>query len=162
MDDYSRRGPESTAKISGHPIHPMLVPIPIACFIGALLTDIGFLATSDPFWARASGWLLGAGIVGGILAAVAGATDFFSNARIRALPRAWQHGIGNALALLVAVVNVFLRRPEWTGGELPFGIILSFVTVGILGFTGWLGGDLVYRHGVGVADRDPRPPGRVP
>lgn len=158
MNGDHQLGPASTAKVAGHPIHPMLVPLPIAFLIGAFLSDVGFLWTGDPFWARASGWLIGAGILGGLAAAAAGAADFAGNVRIRALSHAWQHAIGNALALLVAIVNFFMRGGEsWTEGVLPFGLILSIVTVGILAFTGWLGGELVYRHAVAVTrEGDPK------
>ena len=153
-------GPQSTAQIAGHPLHPMLVPLPIAFLIAALLTDVAFLTTEDPFWSRASIWLIGAGIVGAIAAAATGMTDFMGSARIRSIGHAWQHAVGNSMALLLAIVNFFLRGGEnWTVGVLPFGLMLSLVTVGILAFTGWLGGELVYRHGVAVvADKVP-PPG---
>ena len=73
--------PHSTAKIGGHPIHPMLIPFPIVCFIGVLVTDIVFLNNQDPGWATASRYLLGVGIVMAALAAVAGLTDFMGSAR---------------------------------------------------------------------------------
>ena len=57
--------PASTARIAGHPIHPMLVPFPIACFIGALLTDIAYARTADIMWANFSAWLLAVGIIMG-------------------------------------------------------------------------------------------------
>src|SRR3546814_6826582 len=60
----------STAAIRGHPIHPMLIPFPLAFLVGVLLTDLAYWATSDPFWARASLWLVGAGVVSGLVAAV--------------------------------------------------------------------------------------------
>ena len=159
MDATPPVGPRSTAKIAGHPLHPMLVPLPIAFLIGAFLTDAAFLFTEDPFWARASIWLIGAGIIGALAAAATGMADFMGSPRVRAIGHAWQHGIGNAMALLVAIVNFFLRGgPDWADGVLPFGLILSLVTVGILAFTGWLGVELVYRHGVAViGDKAPPP-----
>src|SRR5690348_10280527 len=81
----------STAEVAGHPVHPMLVPFPIAFLIGALLSDLAFWGTDDAFWARASAWLIGAGLVGGGLAAVAGLTDFLGNAAVRDLREAWIH-----------------------------------------------------------------------
>jgi len=80
-----RSGIRSTARIGGHPIHPMLVPFPIAFLIGALLSDLAYAGTRNAFWATASAWLVGAGVVGGVLAALAGVTDFLGNERIRAL-----------------------------------------------------------------------------
>ena len=62
-----------TAKIAGHPIHPMLVPIPIACFVGALLTDLAYWRTAEMTWSNFSAWLIAVGVVMGWVAAIAGA-----------------------------------------------------------------------------------------
>lgn len=147
MDDANS---PSTASIFGHPIHPMLVPFPIVCFIGALITDITYANTADMMWANFSAWLIVAGLIMGALAAIAGATDFFGSKRVRAQGPAWPHAIGNVIAMIVALFNAFVHsRDAWTS-VVPTGIILSAVTVAIMAVTGWLGGALVYRHGVGV------------
>src|SRR3954447_23420968 len=91
----ARANPVSTARIARHPIHPMLVPFPIACFVGALVTDIAYYATAEMMWADFSAWLLVVGVIMGILAAIAGLTDFLSNRMIRALRPAWPHMLGN-------------------------------------------------------------------
>lgn len=70
----------SPASVKGHPIHPMLVPFPIVFFLAALTTDIAFAVEGSHGWAQASKWLLGAGIVGALLAALAGFADFFGTA----------------------------------------------------------------------------------
>src|ERR1700758_5484146 len=93
--------PRSTAKIAGHPIHPMLVPFPIVCFVGTLCTDIVYWRTADMFWGHVSDWLLPAGVVISIFVVIAGLTDFLGDRRIRDLPQAWIHGIGNAIALVL-------------------------------------------------------------
>ena len=148
----------STAAIGGHPIHPLLVPFPIAFLVGAFLTDLVFWQSADPFWARGSEWLLGAGIVMGALAAIAGLTDFLTISRARSLTAGWVHFLGNAAALLIALWNL-LRR---TGGDpgaavVPNGIILSAIVVAIFLVTGWLGGELVFRHRIGVVGEDHEP-----
>ena len=141
----------STAQIAGHPIHPMLVPIPIACFVGALFTDIAYVASAEIMWADFSAWLLLAGVVLGVLAAIAGLIDFLGNRLVRAQTPAWPHLIGNAVALILATVNVLIHtRDAWTS-VWPTGLVLSVITVLILLVTGWLGWAMVYRHGVGVA-----------
>lgn len=141
----------STAQIAGHPIHPMLVPIPIACFVGALLTDIAYVASAEIMWANFSAWLLLAGVVFGVLAAIAGLTDFLGSRMVRAQRPAWPHLIGNAVVLILAILNLMIHmRDGWTS-VWPSGLALSAVTVLILPVTGWLGWALVYRHGVGVA-----------
>ncbi|MBR1087277.1 DUF2231 domain-containing protein [Bradyrhizobium manausense] len=153
MSDVSSRAmrPAATAEIAGHPIHPMLVPIPITCFVGALLTDIAYLVSAEIMWADFSAWLLVAGVIFGLLAAVAGLIDFLSNRLVRAQAPAWPHLLGNAVALILAVVNALIHtRDAWTS-VWPVGLVLSALTVLILPVTGWLGWALVYRHGVGVA-----------
>lgn len=141
----------STAQIARHPIHPMLVPIPIVCFIGALITDITYYVTSEMMWADFSSWFLVVGLIFGVLAALAGLTDFLGNRLIRAQTPAWPHLIGNVIVLILAFFNALIHtRDAWTS-VVPTGLILSIVTVLILLITGWLGGQLVYRHRVGVS-----------
>ncbi|CDX32916.1 conserved membrane hypothetical protein [Mesorhizobium plurifarium] len=144
--------PRSTASIAGHPIHPMLVTIPIACFVGTLLTDIAYWRTAEMTWANFSAWLLTVGVIVGILAAIAGLTDFLGDREIRAQPTAWLHMAGNLVALVLSFFNMLIHtRDAWTS-VVPTGLILSALVVIILLFTGWLGWGLVYRHHVGVAD----------
>jgi uncharacterized membrane protein len=148
----SYRNPQVTARVAGHPIHPMLVPFPIACFVGALLTDIAYWRTAQMMWADFSAWLLAAGVIMGVLAAIAGLTDFIGGRLIRAHGAAWAHLLGNALVLVLSVINLLVHsRDAWTS-VVPTGLILSALVVLILLVTGWLGWDLVYRHRVGVAE----------
>lgn len=138
----------STASVKGHPIHPMLVPFPIVLFVAALATDIAFAVDGSQGWAVASKWLLGAGIVGALLAALAGFTDFLGNSRIRELRDAWLHMFANLTAVVVELVNFIVRLSnENAAGSI--GLALSAVAAVILLFSGWKGGALVYHHGVG-------------
>jgi uncharacterized membrane protein len=138
----------STASIKGHPIHPMLVPFPIVLFLAALATDVAFAVDGSRGWAEASKWLLGAGIVGALLAALAGFVDFFGNSRIRQFRDAWLHMLANLAAVVVELVNFVLRLSnEAAAGSV--GLILSVVAALVLLFSGWKGGALVYHHGVG-------------
>ena len=75
----------STAAVRGHPIHPMIVPFPIAFLVGAFVTDIVYVATDEPFWALCSFWLLVAGIAMALVAAIFGFADFFGDRRVRNL-----------------------------------------------------------------------------
>lgn len=144
--------PQSTAKIGAHPLHPMLIPFPVAFLVGAFVTDLVFLGTADGFWARASIWLIGAGIVMALVAALAGFTDFFSEPRIRALSDAWYHMVGNLTALIIAAVNFAIRYSQGAEGAIKgWGVMLSLVVVAILLFTGWKGWEMVYRHRVAVS-----------
>lgn len=152
-NDTPRGGhPHSTAKIADHPIHPMLIPFPIVCFVGAFVTDIVYLQNGDSGWAEASNWLLIVGLVMAALAAVAGLTDFLGDDRIRRLGDAVKHMIANVAAVVLELVNLVLRLRDAAFIE-STGVYISGVVVLILLYSGWKGGDLVYRHGVGVHDR---------
>jgi uncharacterized membrane protein len=140
----------ATAQIAKQPLHPILVPVPIVCFVGALLTDIAYAATAEMMWADFSSWLLLVGLVGGVLAGIAGLTDFIGNRLIRQQAPAWPHLIGNLVVLVLAFFNVLVHtRDAWTS-VVPTGLILSIITVLVLIFTVWFGRSMVYRHGVGV------------
>lgn len=148
------RNPRSTAKIAGHPIHPMLVPFPIAFFVSTLLCDIAFWQTGNPAWPTAALWLLGTGLITAALAAVAGLADFLGDRRIRDLGTARWHAGGNVVAVLIALFNFYTRYANGSDAVLPTGLALSLIVAGILLFTGWKGGELVFRARVGVHDSD--------
>ena len=149
--DRSHIHPRSTAKIGGHPIHPMLIPFPIVCFVGTFITDVVYSRNLDPGWATASHWLLIIGLVMAALAAAAGLTDFLGDDRVRGLSDAVKHMLANVTAVVVEVVNLVLRINN-PGFVHSTGVYLSGVVVLILVYSGWKGGDLVFRHGVGVGD----------
>lgn len=146
--------PRSTFRIAGHPIHPILVTLPIGFWVGALLTDLMYWQGGWASWAYFSTWLIGAGIVTALLAAVAGFTDFFGDARIRAIRKAWYHMFGNLTAVVLAVINFIVHMRDGAMAVLPAGLILSVVTVLLLLFNGWMGGELVFRGRVGVLEPD--------
>jgi uncharacterized membrane protein len=144
--------PRSTAKIAGHPIHPMLIPFPIVCFIGTLVTDIVYTRNHDAGWATASHWLLGVGLLTAAAAAVAGLTDYLGDERVRKLSDALKHMLANVTAVVLELVNFILRLRNNDFID-STGVYISAVVVLILVYSGWKGGDLVYRHGIGVHDR---------
>jgi uncharacterized membrane protein len=139
----------STARIGSHPIHPILVPIPIACFVGTLLTDLMYWQTAEMTWADFSAWLVTVGTIVGWLAAIAGLVDFLGNRLVRRLPPAWPHAVGNIAVLVVATFNTLIHSRDAYTSVVPTGLILSALTVVILLFTGWLGWSMVYRYRVG-------------
>jgi uncharacterized membrane protein len=145
--------PKSTAQVAGHPIHPMLIPFPIACFVLTFVSDLAFWRTSTEFWASASLWLLGIGLIMAALAAVAGLIDLTGDEQIRNLSGAWQHAGGNVIAVLIELYNWYSRYEHGTSAIVPTGLVLSLVVVLILLFTGWKGWEMVYREHVGVADQ---------
>ncbi|MGN6155941.1 MAG: DUF2231 domain-containing protein [Sphingomicrobium sp.] len=150
--DRSHVHPRSTARIGDHPIHPMLVSFPIVCFILTFVADIVYTRTHDATWATASIWLLVVGLVMGALAAVAGLTDFLGDDRIRGASDAVKHMLANVTAVVLELVNLILRWRD-TGFIDSTGIYMSGIVVLILLYSGWKGGDLVFRHGIGVDDR---------
>jgi uncharacterized membrane protein len=146
-----RGGRYSTARVGAHPLHPILVPIPIACFVAVLLTDLMYWKTAKMQWADFSAWLVTVGVIVGWLAGIVGLIDFLGNRAVRALPSAWLHFLGNVAVLILATCNMLVHsRDAWTS-VVPAGLILSLVTVLILLFTGWTGWSMVYRYDVGGA-----------
>ncbi len=140
----------STAAILGHPIHPMIVPIPIGALSLALVTDFLAQRSPDRFWPRASRFLLAAGALGAAAAAPSGTVDFLTIPRARELPEAWLHAGGNLAVLGLTVANLALRRGD--GGRVTRrGLGMSAMGAGMLAVTGWLGGELSFRHRIGVA-----------
>ena len=151
-NDVPRGGhPHSTARIGGHPIHPMLIPFPIVCFILTFVTDVAYSRNHDAGWATASHWLLIVGLVMAALAAVTGVTDYLGDERIRRLSDALKHMLANVTAVVLELVNLILRLKD-PGFISSTGVYISGVVVLILLYSGWKGGDLVYRHGMGVRD----------
>lgn len=146
------RGLPSTAAVLGHPIHPMLIPFPITFLTAALATDVAARTTEDPFWSRTSRWMLGAGIVTGLVAGAVGAIDYFTIRRAREKSVGKLHAYGNPIALGLAAANLAMRQHR-QADAMPGAaeIALSTATAAVLGVTGWAGAELSYRHMVGVA-----------
>jgi uncharacterized membrane protein len=128
----------------------MLIPLPLSFLVAAFGADLGFWWTNDPFWARAALWLTGAGVVLGLLAAIPGLVDFSANRRIRDHQIAWVHGLGNVVVVLLASISWWLRSGDPVEAVLPWGLTLSAIITLLLVITGWLGGELSYRHKIGV------------
>jgi uncharacterized membrane protein len=141
--------PRSTVKRRGQPIHRILVPFPIACFTGALVTDIVYWQTADIMWETFSDWLITVGLIMAGFAIIAFVIDVLGGKPIRTL--AWPHAVGYPLAFLLSLVNVFVHSRDGYTAVVPTGLTLSAAVVVILLFTGWVGSALVHRHRVGVS-----------
>lgn len=148
--EYRDSGIPSTVAIAGHPLHPLIVTFPIAFLTGALGTDLAYWLTQDNFWARASIWLIGAGFIAGLVAALTGMMDFLKIDRVKKHSAGWIHMVGNVAAMFLTLVNWILRWNNVEGAVLPTGLIISLVVASLLGITGWYGAELVYRHKIAV------------
>ncbi|WP_449416583.1 DUF2231 domain-containing protein [Phormidium nigroviride] len=148
--EYRDSGITSSINIAGHPIHPIIVIFPVAFLVGAAGSDIGYWLTSDPFWARASVWLIGAGFVSGILAGITGFLDFSRIKRVRDRSAGWLHMAGNITALVLSLINWVMRFGDPIAPIFPIGITISIIVATLLGISGWFGGELTFRHKVGV------------
>lgn len=152
QDETPLRGLPSTAAVAGHPIHPMMIPYPIAFLTSALVIDVAARRTGDPFWSRTSGWLLGAGIATGLAAGAVGAIDYFTIRRAREKTVGRVHAWGNPLAIGLAAANLAARSRRRQGAPVSGAdVTLSALTAALVGITGWAGAELSYRHMVGVA-----------
>jgi uncharacterized membrane protein len=137
------------ARIAKHPIHPMLVPIPIGLWVFSLVCDVIYaLGWGSLIWNDIAFYTMLGGIVGAALAAVPGFIDYRTITDSTVKKVAMAHMLMNLATIALFAINLWLRaqRPAATG--VP--IILSAIGVILLGIAGWLGGELVYRHAMGV------------
>ena len=136
------------ASVARHPIHPMLVPIPIGLWIFSLVCDLIHAGGSpNPAWVTVALYCMGGGIIGALLAAVPGLIDLLS---LPAGPRktALTHMAINLTVVALYVINFWMRtQAPGSPGKLVW---LSLVAVGLLTISGWLGGKMVYEHGIAV------------
>jgi uncharacterized membrane protein len=141
---------ESKAKLLGHPIHTMLIPFPLGLLATAVVFDLIHLIFDQEALARAAYYMIAAGIISGLLAAVFGLIDWSAiPAGTRAKSVGVQHMGGNVVVLALFGLAWLLRRddPHDPGA---FPIILELAGGALAAVTGWLGGELVDRMGVGV------------
>lgn len=138
------------AKLFGHPIHPMLIVFPLGLLSTSVIFDIVARLTGGPLWSVTAYYMIVAGIIGGLLAAVPGVVDWLGIPRnTRARRIGLIHGVGNVAVLALFALSWLTRRhdPSALGG---LSFVLSLIGLGVALVTGWLGGELVYRHAMGV------------
>jgi uncharacterized membrane protein len=148
------RHASATAAVAKHPIHALLASFPVVCFTLTLLTDLAYLQSSNLMWQHFSEWLLLAGLVFGVLAALAGAVDFLFRPAVRASAVAWAHAIGSVIVLTLAIVNSFVHAADGWTGVVPYGLMLSAVTVLVMVVSNWFGRALAFRYGVGMSEHE--------
>ena len=142
---------ESRVKLFGHPVHPMLIVFPLGLLATAVFFDILFLIFNNRFLPTASYYMIAAGVLGGLLAAIFGFIDWLALPNgSRAKNIGLWHGLGNFVIVLLFAACWLLRSDNVDSVPDGLALILSFVGTGLALITAWIGGELVYRLGVGV------------
>ena len=143
---------ESHSKVFGHPAHTILITFPLGLLSTAVIFNSLSLLLKKPKMAEQGLAMTGAGIIGGLVAAPFGTWDWLfvpKGTRARAVGRL--HGLGNVAVLGLFGASWALRRSQPQQlGAVPFA--LSLAGFSLAGLTGWLGGEMVDRLGVGVDD----------
>jgi uncharacterized membrane protein len=141
---------ESKVKSMGHPMHPMLVNFPLGLLMTSVVFDIIHWVTGNGYWSGIAFWMIVAGAITGLLAAIVGTIDALAiPSGTRAKSVSFVHGGGNFLILALFAVSWFLRSSV-PGNPPIIAYVLSFLGAALLGITGWLGGELTLRLGIGV------------
>jgi uncharacterized membrane protein len=141
---------ESRAKLFGHPIHQQLIVFPLGLLVTSLVFDVIYLVTGTTTWAVVAFWMIVAGVAGGLAAAPFGLWDWIGIPNgTRAKRIGLLHGVGNVIVVLLFAASLMIRKDNTAAPE-GFAILLSAVGVLIGAVTGWLGGELVTRLGIGV------------
>lgn len=135
-------------------MHAMMVAFPIAFLLSAIATDLAWVVLEDEFWARLSLWLIGAGAVTGAAAGLAGTIELLAIPGVRRRGVSWSHFIAAVTLISVAFTNWFWRLEGGMEAILPWGLALSLLGGALVGMAGWLGGNLVFEHQIGIVDED--------
>jgi uncharacterized membrane protein len=150
----------SNVQVGGHPLHPIIVTVAIGAFISAFIFDIAALATGAPTWFAMSFWTLLIGVCAGALSAVTGLYDYLTlGMSDGARKTATNHMLLNVTLMILFIISVILKGTYAAGGPepVPSGRIVSTFILDLIGVllllaSGWLGGEIVYRHGVAVLE----------
>lgn len=150
----------SKASIGGHPVHPILIPFPIALWSTSFATDVAFYFFRNSSLILISKFMLAAGCLGAVAAAVPGIIDWLSIKDPGVKRIANWHARLNIIALIVFAISLYLRLStgsHWVNYSLKIPVLLSFLGVILISISGWLGGELAYKHGVGVSPQHDSP-----
>jgi uncharacterized membrane protein len=143
---------KSKANIAGHPIHPMLIPFPLALWSTSFVVDVLFYFLRHPTLLVISMFMLAAGCLGAIAAAIVGFIDWLAIENGEAKRVANWHARLNVAALVVFAISLFLRMGSYSGlvgRRLTIPFLCSLAGVILIVISGWLGGELVFRYGMG-------------
>jgi uncharacterized membrane protein len=143
---------KSKANIAGHPIHPMLIPFPLALWSTSFVVDVLLYFLRHPTLLVISKFMLAAGCLGAIAAAIVGFIDWLAIENGEAKRVANWHARLNVAALVVFAISLFLRMGSYSGlvgRRLTIPFLCSLAGVILIVISGWLGGELVFRYGMG-------------
>jgi len=143
---------KSKASIAGHPIHPMLIPFPLALWATSFAVDVLFYFLRHPTLLIIAKFMIAAGCLGAIAAAIPGIIDWLTIKNGDVKRAANWHARLNVAALVVFAISFFLRMgrySELVGRRLTLPFLLSMVGVILISISGWLGGELIIRYGIG-------------
>ena len=147
----------SKATIGGHPVHPMLIPFPLALWATSFAVDVLFYFMRHPTLLVISKFMIAAGCIGAVAAAIPGIIDWLAIKNGEVKRAANWHARLNIAALVVFAISLFLRMGSYSqlvGRKLTIPFLLSLVGMILISISGWLGGELVFRHGIGVVHDD--------
>ena len=155
----------SKASIGGHPVHPMLIPFPLALWTTSFLTDVLYYFQRGAVLPLISKFLLAAGCLGAIAAAIPGVIDWMSIKHKDVVKIANWHARLNVIALLIFAASLYLRMNSGGAALVGYGLkipfLLSLVGVILIAISGWLGGSMSFEHGVGVKPQHDSPEDEV-
>jgi uncharacterized membrane protein len=142
---------ESRAKLVGHAVHPMLIVFPLGLLGMAAIFDLIHLFAGGTGLSAAAYYMLPAGVVTGLVAAVFGLVDWLAIPEgTRAKAVGLWHGVGNVVVVALFALSWWLRPGDAPHAPGTTAVLFSVVGVVLALVTGWLGGELVERLGIGV------------
>jgi uncharacterized membrane protein len=150
----------SKASLAGHPVHPMFVPFPLALWSTSFVADVLFYFSRTTSLLLISKFMIAAGCLGAVAAAIPGIIDWLAIKDKEITGIANWHARLNIIALVIFAINLYFRTrigAHWVGYKLTIPFLLSFVGVVLIVISGWLGGELAYKYGVGVSPQHDSP-----
>jgi uncharacterized membrane protein len=143
---------QSKARLLGHPIHPMLIVFPLGLLATSVIFDVIHGITGNGTWSYIAEYMIAAGVIGGLVAAVFGLIDWSAiPSGTRANRIGAYHGIINVVVVGLFAASWYVRRGVETDPPAA-AYVLSAIAAAFALISGWLGGELVDRLGVGVDD----------
>lgn len=132
----------------------MLNTFPIVFLTALVPSDLAWLVTQDPFWARVSLWLAGSGAATGVVAGIVGAIDFFVIPKVPRLTQSWSHFVAAVMLIAIAFVNWLLRLDDPTALLVPWTFLLSILGLIMVAVAAWLGANLVFDEKIAISETD--------